>query len=420
MNLIKRIFFNKRKKNTEANNKVARDGLDEIMRSIAWMSEIPVGVLTPAVPLPAKDAAGWFGGAPRLPKELAWPEIDGTPLCFLAQIDLTQVPQNIWSGLGPRQGQLAFFIHPHDLKAKALHIDGVTEKRAGPSPVSSDWFLKHYDNSPPASTYFPEWPVRLTATNGHLPHPMGRRKGYAADHPNPYENEPLDLTLRAHHPFDKATLKALVEQFDDALKRVLSSIAFFLETKKLRKNVTLALRAFQVELESSHKRFSEIKERLVPYYEAFDRDAIGPYMEALSDLFCGKLTYLRNDDQEYAEFDISVSKLTSCAPYYLHVLERHARYTYLISPEILTSEARTRFETIWAFDAAYEQGCIAGPGDVMHRDMGPSSPNEALLELPTSDLIGWIWGDCYHVVLSIARDDLANGKLDNIMVDITN
>lgn len=59
------------------------------MQGDAKAQASPSAILTPAVPLPATDAAGWFGGAPRLPKDLAWPEIKGTPLCFVAQIDLT-------------------------------------------------------------------------------------------------------------------------------------------------------------------------------------------------------------------------------------------------------------------------------------------------------------------------------------------
>lgn len=60
------------------------------------------------------------------------------------------------------------------------------------------------------------------------------------------------------------------------------------------------------------------------------------------------------------------------------------------------------------------------PKGFIYTPYGPSSPNEVLLELPTSDLLGWIWGDAYSVVLIIARNDLANGKFDNIIVDITN
>ena len=60
------------------------------------------------------------------------------------------------------------------------------------------------------------------------------------------------------------------------------------------------------------------------------------------------------------------------------------------------------------------------PLGFIYRPHGQSTPNEVILELQTSDLIGWIWGDIYSVVLTIARKDLAKGRYDNIMVDITN
>ena len=427
MNLFKRFFPKQSKKGIgpDAKEILARILENELatmeMQSTARTDAGPYAILTPAVPLPAKDAVGWFGGTARLPKELAWPEIEGTPLCFVAQIDLAQVPQNIWSGAGPRHGQLAFFIHPTATKAKVLHVDGALQKRSGPSPVSSHWFRKHYDKRPPVSAYFPEWPVRLTGNVGELPEPAGWRKGCAPSFPDPFEKETLNLADRAHHPFDEATLEALLKQCDGALNSRLGAIEKLLETKKLKEDVGTALRTLHAEVVSSYKRFSEIKRSLGPCCKAFDKERIVPYMNALGDLPLGHTTYRRDDEEGYAEIEVSWGKLSSYAAGYLRILERHAKYTYLEAQKKLTAEARARFETIWAFDAVHERGGMSHPPKgFVYTPPGPLSPNEVLLELPTSDLIGWIWGDMYSVVLTVARDDLANGKLDNILVDITN
>ena len=51
---------------------------------------------------------------------------------------------------------------------------------------------------------------------------------------------------------------------------------------------------------------------------------------------------------------------------------------------------------------------------------GPSTENAVLLELPTSDLVNWIWGDVYSIVLFINRDALARGDFDRVTAEITN
>jgi hypothetical protein len=427
MNLFKRLFSKQPKKNPslvpkEFLNRVRENEMATMeMQSAARTDASPSAILTPAIPLPAKDVAGWFGGAPRLPKELAWPEIDGTPLCFIAQIDLTQMPENIWSGVGPRQGQFAFFIHPTETRAKVLHFDGALEKRPGPSPVSSHWFSKLNDKRPPISTYFSEWPVRLTDNVGGIPDPVGWNEEMGIGLPRPFKSESLDLTDCAHHPFDEATLEALIETFDEALNGRMALAEKFLETKKLKEAVSSAIKALHAELALSCKRFAEIKGDLEPYCKTFDRDGIVPHLNALTDLTIGHMTYQRDDEEGYADIEVSSGKLVGSVSGYLQILESHAKHAYLKSPEKLNPDATSRFEKIWAFNAAHERGGISHPPKgFIYTPHGPSSPNEVLLELPTSDLIGWIWGDMYSVVLTMARNDLASGKFNNILVDISN
>src|SRR3546814_2817973 len=48
---------------------------------------------------------------PRLAAGMEWPRIDDQPADFLAQIDCTALPPDLWGGLGPREGALAFFLH---------------------------------------------------------------------------------------------------------------------------------------------------------------------------------------------------------------------------------------------------------------------------------------------------------------------
>ncbi len=50
-----------------------------------------------------------FGGAPDLPADVVWPEWDGKPLTFMAQINLAELDLRPFNGLLPSTGILLFF-----------------------------------------------------------------------------------------------------------------------------------------------------------------------------------------------------------------------------------------------------------------------------------------------------------------------
>src|ERR1044072_7773088 len=67
--------------------------------------------LRPIVPLAAEENyRSWLGGCPHLPDPFRGPQRDRKPLHFLGQIDCAALPRDIWGGLGPRTGWLAFFV----------------------------------------------------------------------------------------------------------------------------------------------------------------------------------------------------------------------------------------------------------------------------------------------------------------------
>ncbi len=72
-----------------------------------------------------------------------------------------------------------------------------------------------------------------------------------------------------------------------------------------------------------------------------------------------------------------------------------------------------------AFDAQREMGAMRElPDGYVHEfSMGH---DVTLLQLPTSHLMNWIWGDTYDLVLTIRRADLARGELSRVKVQITN
>ena len=50
-----------------------------------------------------------MGGSPDLPLGIAWPSRNGTPLDFLLQLDLTEIPRHWGGDLLPESGWIYFF-----------------------------------------------------------------------------------------------------------------------------------------------------------------------------------------------------------------------------------------------------------------------------------------------------------------------
>jgi Domain of unknown function (DUF1963) len=60
-------------------------------------------------PSHAIEPTTYFGGLPRLPAHLPWPEVEGTALTFVGQIDLSQMPSGLTLDV-PKIGTLFFFV----------------------------------------------------------------------------------------------------------------------------------------------------------------------------------------------------------------------------------------------------------------------------------------------------------------------
>lgn len=79
-------------------------------------------VLRRQVPIRADEAPrSWFGGLPMMPDNVPWPrslsrdhpQRGEIPLHFLAQLRCSDFPEDLWGGLGPRDGWLLFFVDPN-------------------------------------------------------------------------------------------------------------------------------------------------------------------------------------------------------------------------------------------------------------------------------------------------------------------
>ena len=122
--------------------------------------------LRPIVPIPpGLEIRSWLGGRPRLPDGMAWPEVDGTPLQFIGQLDCRAFPENLWGGLGPRDGWLAIFVGGEKrLQARVIHCVELGPKKTSPTPRDRlRMFVTPFMDAPDGfDLEAPSWPVEIS------------------------------------------------------------------------------------------------------------------------------------------------------------------------------------------------------------------------------------------------------------------
>lgn len=125
----------------------------------------------------ADDPSSWIGGLPEMPADTVWPEEDGKAAMFLAQIAMSDLPEDIWGGLGPKTGWLLFFLAPENWGgACVLHIEERGAPRFYPNGACVENFLsmsqrdalKHLGR-PEDPFSPPRWALTVSPTNEQPP-----------------------------------------------------------------------------------------------------------------------------------------------------------------------------------------------------------------------------------------------------------
>lgn len=365
--------------------------------------------------MPPRDAIlrkSWLGGRPRLPAALDWPKIDGVDGDFLAQIDCTDLPADLWDGLGPRLGSLAFFAHPDIGAATALHIPADGPPRDPPRKVGGacfrPWKIDSADLAPLAIRAFAEWPVDVRPSDAQLPatNADGIETMLAADY---------DIADPAFHPFDWPTMLAMAEILESRIARASTD-----GTAPDDASDELAL-AIADAAEANREAVIRAQEIIAIIHESAKQGSDfspGDATAVMAGLHAIRWTSVTTDpDEETGEDQVGVTVLPLTRRHpgadlwveaYRAILFDHAKHAFAVDPARLSAPARSFFEPLWQEMAG---SAVPSLGNFPTRPVAgfDDERDVMMLEIPASGLtsIGAHGGG--HLVLTIRKADLALG-----------
>ena len=373
--------------------------------------------------IPPRDAIStnsWLGGRPRLGVGMEWPKIDGQPADFLAQIDCAALPPELWGGLGPREGALAFFIHRRKPEVRVLHLrdTGIPSQPPFTLNDAEGWFGPHGgldlgDLASFAVRAFPEWPVDLVAVRAGDADPRGAADADAMageGHARSY-----DIADPAFHPFDWGSMTAMVALLEMRLSQ-LENDAGTGASDDGAPDSCAAL---------NREACERAREIIAIVHDSAARDPFSPgdataVMAALHAIRWART--IRTIDPESGEerAETITLPLTTHRPDadlwvhdYQTILFDRAKHAWCANPDNLSGPARAFFEPWWREMAVRE---IAAMGGEPHRRLRDDDEDReaVLLDLPSSGLMSRKFGDGDNLVVTIDRGDLAIGDFSKV------
>lgn len=438
---------------------------------IARRGTEPVAVrLVPQIP-PRRDeiVTSWLGGRPRLDPGTPWPEIREVRGEFLAQIACAHLPADLWDGLGPRRGSLAFFIHPRDGDVAVVHVHEAGDPVDPPHPFdpggsffAPDGGIRFGDLMPFARPGFPEWPVDLVAVRPGGGDPRaGEDEGddetrvgarlYRAG---------FDLADPAFHPFNWNSMTAMVDILAMRIARFwkevegpspidtqLASVERRLakhdagDKDPLGREGLVNMRASLEELHNAaeaardtNRKARERAEEIIAIvrdsasHMAFSASDAAAVMDALHAIRWTKVNRKKDPEgrpgaERIESLTIPLTRHHPDAPLWAHdylaIWFDHAKHAYAANPDALPGAARAVLEP-WLRDLAAREMPSIGHIPFRYVHDYDEELHATLLELPSSGLMSWAFGDVDHLVLTLRKADLAAGRWDRPLVQVSN
>lgn len=370
--------------------------------------------------IPPPDAIlrkSWIGGRPHLPADMEWPRIDGQDGDFLAQIVCSDLPADLWDGLGPRLGTLAFFTNPDTGAATAVHLSDDGAPRDPPRSVGpayfQPWRIDTAELMPFAIRAFPEWPVDL------VPAQPGEAAGTDDDAELLFASD-YDIADPAFHPFDWGTMLAMAEILENRMARLaVDGAAPDDASDELAQAIAEAAeinREAQVRASEIIDIIHESAGQGVRFSPA-DATAV---LAGLHAIRWASVTTESDPETGEDRVEATTLPLTRHHPTddlwvdaYRAVLFDRLKHAYAARPDSLSPAARAVFEPLWEAMAARETAAM-GHFPTRLREGFDAERDVALLELPASGLRSIGPRNQGSLLLAIRKVDLAAGDFSKI------
>lgn len=382
--------------------------------------------------IPPRDAIStnsWLGGRPGLPAGMEWPKIDDQPADFLAQIDCADLPRDLWGGLGPRDGALAFFIHRRKYEMRVLHLRDPGTPVAPPFTLNDPegWFgplggLEHGDLAPFAVRAFPEWPVDLLAVG---PDDADPRNEADPDEPgNALYNRVYDIADPAFHPFDWGSMTAMVALLESRLDSLVTEAA----PPPGAEAEDIAEMAARAAINREARARAE--EIIAIVHDSAVRDTFSSgdataVMAGLHAIHWVKAVATLDPETGAEQIETITLPLTthrSDANLWVHdyqtILFDRAKHAWCANPDNLSAPARAFYEPWWR-DLAEREMAAMGHEPFRHILDYDDEHEAVLLELPTSGLMSRRFGDSDNLVVTIDKADLAIGDFSKLRAQVS-
>lgn len=367
--------------------------------------------LRPVMPLPGQDVSGsWIGGLPCLPPEMPWPVIGDRPALFLAQMDCSELPAELWGGAGPRSGWLVFFLAQDRLSELCVrHVDGALENRNPPGalnyPRGLNWPAALPQGIWPDYGQMPRWPV-VVEPIAELPAESGiERKMNSRNLPRQECYRDFSM-CNGRYPFDWVTALLLLHSAAEDLSRW----AGVYRDRQVKGEGEAG------ELLHSSEAAARNVARLIGGVER--ARARARFNDEAAELVVEGLRRVKRkveiwDDDGRRVVAAPVIGSSTVMRQYLPLAEMRARQIYCADPGALPEAQRAYYERLWLSDAGFESGYMGGRPEGSFFEGYVDTGAVPLLLLPTSDLMGWMWGDLGDLGIFIRGSDLEVGHWDS-------
>jgi hypothetical protein len=345
---------------------------------------------------------------------------------FLAQIACADLPDALWQGAGPREGYLRFFL---PLKwggwgrgPYVIHTVKRGVPREGPSLAPSEWFSTPPGvNCQPRSFEVPRWPILFEPLRGDIDPINPFRLRDDPHNPPPEGINAFDIDDPAMRPWSPGTLANIIRVAAERLKKAQSNpYRLSPKTEEQAQLVAQQSEGLEVAIQRLEALHRDIATRQITLEQAiviFDTITVPRLRwtankpEAPSRLILdGVHRIARPDDHALAsQYELKAA------------LFEVERFDYLQVREDLPVAVAARLDREFAFIAAHETAGMGHiPSSYYHgHDMQGDEPI-TLLELPSSNLMGWMFGDLDRLSFTIAWSDLVAGDFSRVFIDVSN